>query len=169
MPKVHYVKANKDNACVKKGEMYYHWGFFRGPKLMSKTPPRQSQLTQQEALSQAHSVYETLSDTLSQKSLSAAHITSACDDAAEAMDEAIELVSETINNLEDAFQGGCPALEEKQEQLDNFESFKSECEDAANEIEALDNFEDEEKLNDDSKQELIEAALEIAQALSPSY
>lgn len=47
MPRVHHVKALKDypEAGIKKGDMYCHWAFFRGPKQLSKIPPRRSQIT----------------------------------------------------------------------------------------------------------------------------
>lgn len=47
MPRVHHVKkARKDNPVAKKGESYYWWKFRYGGKRFSKTPPKQSQLTQ---------------------------------------------------------------------------------------------------------------------------
>jgi len=46
MPKVHYVKAaRQDNPAAKKGEPYYWWKFRYGGKRFSKTPPKPSQLT----------------------------------------------------------------------------------------------------------------------------
>jgi hypothetical protein len=45
MTKAHYVKAAKDypEIGVKKGEMYYWWKHFRGPRRMSKEPPTVAQ------------------------------------------------------------------------------------------------------------------------------
>jgi hypothetical protein len=51
MPRVHFVKkARKDveGTEIKAGESYYWWAFRYGGKRTSKTPPRQSQLTQSE-------------------------------------------------------------------------------------------------------------------------
>ncbi len=59
---IHVKKAQKDNpkAGIKKGEPYYWWKFRRGGKHYSKTPPRQSQLTQSEFLSQLYGLEEQL-------------------------------------------------------------------------------------------------------------
>jgi hypothetical protein len=51
MPRVHHVKkARKANKAhgIKKGDSYYWWKFRFGGKCVSKTPPRQSQLTRSE-------------------------------------------------------------------------------------------------------------------------
>jgi hypothetical protein len=57
MPKVTEVKkARKDypNFGIKKGDTYYHWSFKMGPKMMSKTYPKRSQLTRSDFLSQLY-------------------------------------------------------------------------------------------------------------------
>jgi hypothetical protein len=61
MPRVHHVKkAYKDHpeADIKKGESYYWWQFRYGGKHFSKTPPKASQLTQSEYLSQFYGLQE---------------------------------------------------------------------------------------------------------------
>lgn len=69
MTRAHFVKAAaKDypKAGIKKGEPYYWWKFKQrygnSPRLMSKTRPRPSQLTQSEYLSQALSLQERIDD-----------------------------------------------------------------------------------------------------------
>jgi len=63
MARAHFVKkARKDNPVCKKGESYYWWEFRFGGKNYSATPPRQSQLTQSEFLSQVYEYCETLED-----------------------------------------------------------------------------------------------------------
>lgn len=57
-------KARKDipQAGVKKGESYYWWSFFRGGKFYSKTPPKPSQLTNSEFLSQFYAIQERIAE-----------------------------------------------------------------------------------------------------------
>lgn len=59
MPRVHHVmKARKDYEAygIKKGDEYYWWKFRFGPKMVSKTPPRRSQLTRSYFLSQMYEI-----------------------------------------------------------------------------------------------------------------
>lgn len=59
MPRVTYVKAAaKDHGDIKKGEPYYWWKFRYGPKHMSKTHPKQSQLTQSAYLQTIYGLQE---------------------------------------------------------------------------------------------------------------
>jgi len=67
MPRVTHVKhARKDypEHGIKKGDEYYWWAFMiggrGGPKHFSKTPPKPSQLTQSEFLSQVYDLNERL-------------------------------------------------------------------------------------------------------------
>jgi hypothetical protein len=63
MARAHFVKkAQKDNPVVKKGESYYWWSFRFGGKRYSTKPPRPSQLTQSEFLSQAYELQERIED-----------------------------------------------------------------------------------------------------------
>lgn len=69
MTTAHFVKAAaKDypKAGIKKGEPYYWWKFKQrygnSARIMSKTRPRPSQLTQSEYLSQALSLQERIND-----------------------------------------------------------------------------------------------------------
>lgn len=69
MTTAHFVKAAaKDypKAGIKKGDSYYWWKFKQrygnSPRLMSKTRPRPSQLTQSEYLSQALALQERIED-----------------------------------------------------------------------------------------------------------
>lgn len=69
MPKVHSVKAaRKDvpNSDIKKGESYFWWAFMvggrGGPKRVSRTYPRPSQLTQSEYLSTCYAAQESVED-----------------------------------------------------------------------------------------------------------
>lgn len=65
MPRVHFVKkARKDvsNSDIKKGESYYWWKFRFGGKCVSRTPPKQSQLTQSDFLSQIYKIQDRISE-----------------------------------------------------------------------------------------------------------
>lgn len=178
MPRVHTARAAKDypEHGIKRGETYYHWSFFRGPKMMSATPPRQSQITGSANLSQAYAVGEGLEDALSAATCPE-DVCSALDDAISAAAEAREAYEETISNLEESFQGGCPALDDANEKRDALEAYESELENAKSEIEQLDakdylpegNDSDEatwDDLNDEGKASMLEAAREIANGVS---
>lgn len=59
MPRVHYVKsARVAHGDIKVGEPYYWWKFRYGGKRTSKTPPKQSQLTQSDYLQRIYSLEE---------------------------------------------------------------------------------------------------------------
>ena len=65
MPRVTFVaKARKaiPDYGIKVGDSYYWWKFRYGGRHVSKTRPRQSQLTQSDYLSQAYSLQEQLED-----------------------------------------------------------------------------------------------------------
>lgn len=51
-----------DRLLVKKGESYYWWKFRYGGKHISKTAPKQSQLTQSDFLSQVYGIEERIAD-----------------------------------------------------------------------------------------------------------
>jgi len=64
MARTHYVKkARKDvpNSDIKKGESYYWWKFRFGSKHTSRTPPKQSQLTQSEFLGTIYDIEDRIS------------------------------------------------------------------------------------------------------------
>lgn len=157
MPKVNTAKAAKDypNEGIKKGDLYYSWAFFRGPTLRSKTPPRRSQITGSANLSAAYAVEECLEDALGEAK-TVGDVVSALEIAASDADNVISDYDDQIGNLEQAFQGGCPALEEAQEKRDGLESWKGELESAKDEVEALD------REDFDSDEEMLDAARDLA-------
>jgi hypothetical protein len=139
MPRVHKCRANKDypQHGIKRGDTYYHWAFFRGRKQMSKTPPRRSQITASENLSSAYAAQETLEDALAD-AVTVEDVKTALEEAVSALEEVIGDYDESISNLEQAFTGGCPALEEKQAQRDAVEAYKDELEQAASDVDNVD-------------------------------
>lgn len=63
MPRVTFVKkARKDqpNSGIKRGDSYYWWKFRWGPKMVNKTPPKPSQLTQSEFFIALYSIQESI-------------------------------------------------------------------------------------------------------------
>lgn len=86
MPRVHTVeKARKNypNYGIKKGDKYYWWKFRYGGKVMSKTYPKPSQLTQSGYLSQLYDIQDRL-----------ASITNGIGDASDLAGAVTEIVSE---------------------------------------------------------------------------
>ena len=174
MPKIHHVRAAQDypKIGVKKGEMYYHWSFFRGPKQMSKERPPRSATTAAPTLSAAYAAEESLQDALEAIRSQAPQAPDELpDDPAEdvrlALEEAagdpegvIDQFEEKIENLQQAFQGGCPAIDEAEEQRDMFQAWLDELDSAASEIEGLDD--EDYKDEDDPQQAKLGAALDIA-------
>ena len=63
MPRIHHVKSARKNypsAGIKKGDSYYWWKFRYSSRQLSKTPPRASQLTQSEFLSQVYDLQDAI-------------------------------------------------------------------------------------------------------------
>ena len=181
MAKVTTSRANKDYpaAGIKKGDTYYSWAFFRGPTMRSATYPRPSQLVGSEKKSNALAVYEDLEDALA-AATTPEDIKAALDQAAEEAQNSIDEYDESISNMEEAFSGGSPAIEEAEQDRDNIQSFLDECESASSEVENLDYVDYEVKpdqdpekgevgwdnLTEDGQSEMLQAARELAESVS---
>ncbi len=176
MPRVTTSKANKDYPAegIKRGDVYYSWAFFRQPTRRSKTYPRPSQLCNN-VMSGAYGAHEELEDACGTATVPQ-DIVDALNTCAEGVRSVIEELEEQISNMEEAFQGGSPMIDEKTEQKDGLETFAHACEEAATEVENLDASDyrgdgktevtDFDGLDDDEKEEMLEAARDIANALS---
>lgn len=109
MARAHYVKkAAKDNPVAKKGEPYWWWQFYRGPKQYSKTQPRPSQLTGSETLSAALEVQERCEDlewNVTKWADLETTIKSELEEIAGAAREAGEGLNEKADNLDEHFEG----------------------------------------------------------------
>lgn len=134
MPKLHFVKkARKDNSAVKKGESYYWWKFMRGPKRMSKTKPRPSQLTQSEFLSRVYSITETIEDIPGEGTID--ELRDIFEYISSEYSELSELAYESFGNMPESLQYGPTGtmLEERadmaQELADNFQDLINQCDD----------------------------------------
>lgn len=139
MARAFSAKAGKDYPAigVKKGETYYYWSFFRGPKQMSKTPPRQSQLTGSGKLSNVYAADEALQDALGEATCPD-DVIGALTEAVDAVNNCIEEYEEAVSNLEEGFPNGCPAIDETTEAKDNLEAWRDELESAQTDVEGLD-------------------------------
>ena len=142
---------------IKKGESYYWWKFRFGGKHYSKTPPKRSQLTQSDFLSQ---IYEIEDDIAIFECNNPEDLRSALDDFASRISGLGEECSDRLSNMPESLQQGSTG-----ELLQNR---ADECELWASEVEAIDvpDFENTESPTDDEKAEL-ESALE--QLKSTSY
>ena len=159
MPKVHTAKAGKDYPShdIKKGDTYYHWSFFRGPKMMSKTMPKRSQTTGSAKLSNILAVEESLQAALSEATCPE-DVIAALDAAISDGQSSIDEYDEAISNLEDGFPNGCPAKDETEEARDNIQSWLDELENAKSEVEHLNtsDYLDEEERMEEIKADLTE-------------
>lgn len=141
MPKVTFVKcARKDNQVVKKGESYYWWAFRFGGKRYSKTPPKQSQLTQSDFLGRMYELSERI-QVLTFESLE--------DEIEGIVSEIRELgeeQEEKLSNMPEQLQYA-PSGETLQSRIDGCEEWANELENIDIELPDGDNHEDEDKEN----------------------
>jgi hypothetical protein len=138
MPRVKQVKARQDypQFGVKKGDIHYTWAFFRQGIQRSLTRPKPSQLCNPK-LSSAYEAMETLEDAIPEAT-TPDDLVAALQEAIGGVQSSIEEYDETVSNLEDAWPGGCPALEEATEKRDNLQTCVDDLETAVSEIEAMD-------------------------------
>ena len=151
MPRVKHVKkAMKDNPVCKKGESYYWWKFMRGPKRYSKTPPRSSQLTQSDKLSRSYAATEALEDMCGEVgAYDQASLSGAVRTVAEEVRNIGEEYEESACNMEEAFPGGSPTIDECREKAEGLDNWADEIEAAADEVDAVERNEGED--DDDSE------------------
>lgn len=138
MARVHTAKAAKDypEHGIVKGQLYYHWAAFRGPKQMSATPPRPSQVTSNSKLSALYSATESLEDAL-REAANLDDIQDALDQCASEVGEVIDEYRESISNMEETFTGGSPLIDEFTENADALEAFADELNEASEEVRAM--------------------------------
>jgi hypothetical protein len=152
MTRVHHVKkARKANKAygIKKGDSYYWWAFFRGGKHISKTYPRQSQLTRSDYFSAAYGIEEGIEDFLKEKDVTAANAVTELESAIGDIESLRDETQDKFDNMPDGLQQGDTGqlLEER---VNNCNSVISEVESAKDQLEEL--IEDDkgiaEKIND---------------------
>lgn len=168
MARAHFVKkARNDNpsAGIKKGDSYYWWKFMQGgrggPKHYSKTPPKQSQLTQSEFLSQVYDLQDRIEalsvDTSSENGLAdlQGEVQSIADDIRSLGEEQ----SDKVSNMPDSLQQGSIG--------EMLESRAESCEQWASDLEGVDlELEKEEGESDEDLQSRAEDALFEVQNIS---
>jgi hypothetical protein len=134
MPRVTRKTAGKNYPAqgIKKGEVYYSWKFYRGRKVMSKTPPKPSQLTQRAdygALRRAQEIVNDIDWTEEKWKEDRASLAAEVDDAIQALTEARDASQEKYDNMPEQWQGA--------DMGQNAEGFCSECDDAISELETI--------------------------------
>ena len=96
-------KANKDNPVCKKGESYWYWSSFRGPKQFSKERPKESQLESNETTARAYSAQEGLEN---EKPTSVADLEGIRDNLVSELEETRDEAQEKYDNMPEQFQEG---------------------------------------------------------------
>ena len=125
MPRVHTVKAARKDYKdwgIKKGETYYWWKFRFGGKVMSKTYPKQSQLTRSEYYSTLYDLQDEIAAT---EATSAEDLQSVRDDIIQRLEELRDEQEEKKSNMPDSLQES-PTAELLQERYDNLDNAISE-------------------------------------------
>lgn len=154
MARTHFVKKARKAiryAGIKKGDSYYWWKFRFGGKRVSKTPPKQSQLTQSDFWSAVFSAQETAAESVPE-----------FDSLASVRDDLVY----DLQNIEDETQGKFDNMPEGLQQGDTgqmLEERVSAIQDVISEIEGIDCEPEidetegaEEKESDEEKQERID-------------
>jgi len=142
MARATFVKAaRKDypDHGIKKGESYYWWAFRFGGKHRSKEPPKPSQLTHSEYLSQLYALQEQVGE-LNLAPTTVGDLESLKSDVEVIMGDMESLRDETDEkrgNVEDAFPGGSPVLETLEVRVEACENNISLLDDASSELESL--------------------------------
>jgi len=185
MPRVHALKARKAYKAegIKKGETYYKWKRRHGPVQRSATYPRPSQLS-----SAKYAVVED-AQLDAESAICAAsepdEIKSALEDLASCAREVAGEYTESADNMEQAFTGGSPTIDDCREKADALESFADSLEGWDADTTELDNAQgalDEGKAKDsieaselqklteavdDALEEIRDDARQVAQEWSP--
>ena len=140
MPRVHHVKRARKavkSAGIKVGDSYYWWKFRYGGKHTSKTPPRQSQLTNSDKLSRAYAASESLEDIDVSAYESLDDLKSELENIASEVNEIAEEYSEGVQNMPEGLQQGSVA-EEMEEKAKSLESWSNDIEQALDSIDEED-------------------------------
>lgn len=162
MATVHFVKsARKDNETqgIKKGDSYYWWKFRHGGKLISKTRPKPSQLTQSEFWQAVLSLQEE-----NDSAPAPDDIDSQVDSIKDRLSEIQSELEDKISNMEQSFPNGCPSLDTLNERKDAIESAISDIESA--DLSFDESMDDEER--DDRAQEIWNDIIDALSSISCS-
>lgn len=157
MPRVHTQKAGKDYPShnIKKGETYYWWKFRHGGKVMSKTPPKPSQLTMSK-MSAAYAASEDL-DSAIDGADSLDDLKDALQTAADAIRDVGQEYRDSAENIREHFPES-PTADDCEEKADGLEAWADDIENAISEVDGIDASDhvDEDLSLDDLDDEMIE-------------
>lgn len=135
-------KDDKDKIFIAKGESYYWWQFKNGPKHISKTAPKQSQLTQSNYLGQLYSIQEQMDEI---ECSDPSEIESIIDGIKSDIESLKEETEGSLENMPESLQSS-PTGELLQERIDALDG-------AISELESIE-FDYEEPEEEDIKSEL---------------
>lgn len=167
MARINHVKrAQKEHKCgrcgdtIEKGQPYiwvkpsrFDSKKVRCVKVTCKL--RNSETVSNEKISQAYEVQETAQDELETwtgDDGSIADLEAILQTASEGAQEVVDMFDESISNLEDAFPGGTPAIDEQEERKGEVESWVDELDSAISDLEDFD--------EDTAKQEVYDEDFE---------
>lgn len=158
MARSHYVKRARKAvpaAGIEVGDSYYWWKFRHGGKHYSKTPPRQSQLTNSEKMSRAYAAAEDLSDYSSAitDSDDTSDIESRLEEIASEIRDIAQEYRDAVDNMPENLQSS-PTADECNEKADALESWADDVESAIQSCDDKPEEPDEpEPLDDDASDE----------------
>jgi uncharacterized protein YukE len=141
---IHVKKARKDNpaAGIKKGDEYWHVSFRSGRSSYTRyftSPPRPSQLTQSEFLSNIYAAQEVIQDELQelkQGKLTFQELADIIDEQKEAVEEQGQECDDKFGNMPDSLQEG-PTGALLQSRVDECNNTAQELDEAADTIRDL--------------------------------
>lgn len=138
MARVHTARAARDypEHGIQKGDTYYWWQLWKCPKQMSKTYPKQSQLTNSK-MSGAYAAVEDMESQLDECS-TPEEIVDVLQQCVDELNSVAEEYRDSASSMEDAFPGGSPTIDLCNENADNIEAYVKELEQAIQQIEDLD-------------------------------
>lgn len=164
MPRVNTQKAARDypEHGIKKGDTYYWWKFRYGGKVMSKTPPRPSQLTRSK-MSAALAAVEALEDAISVATCPQ-DLIDALEQAASDVRDVAEEYRESRENMPESLQES-PTAQECEEKADGLDEWADDMDSAVSEIEGMSAGE---YIDDDARRDAAREALVEEGNQSPS-
>jgi len=138
-------KDKNDKIYIAKGEPYYWWQFKNGGKNISKTRPRNSQLTQSTYMSTLYQIMEQIEDA---SPSDVDELVSLVEDINLQVEDLRDTTQESLDNMPEGLQQGSTG-ELLQERIDALDSAISELEDIDTDFEEKDDDELREELSGD--------------------
>lgn len=130
MVKIHFVKKSKKEyidsltgEIIKAGESYYWWAFKQQPRKISKTSPKQSQLTQSEFWHTVYEIQEEIEDMTPDDT-----IIDQLDDIKDKIDSLRNETTSKLENMPDSLQDGL-TIELLQSRVDSLQEWSDNLDD----------------------------------------